>query len=271
MSDASATERASRWISAFGAALEAGDIDGALGLFGENCYWRDLVSFTWNITTLEGAEQIRAMLAATLAEVKPSGFALEGEASVVEGATEAWFTFETAVARGRGLVRFKDDKCWTLLTTMAELRGHEEPQGPTRAPGVRHGQFKDRLYYVDFEAQKDAELGYMRQPYCVIVGGGQCGIALAARLKQLAVPTIIVDQHTRPGDAWRKRYKSLCLHDPVWYDHLPYRAVSPTLAGVLAQGQDRRLARDPTSRSWSSTTGARRAVCSAAATIPTRR
>ncbi|MGZ7192219.1 hypothetical protein ACXWOI_09850, partial [Streptococcus pyogenes] len=21
---------------------------------------------------------------------------------------------------------------------------------------------------------------------------------------------------------WRKRYKSLCLHDPDWYDHLPY-------------------------------------------------
>src|SRR4029450_9880369 len=25
-----------------------------------------------------------------------------------------------------------------------------------------------------------------------------------------------------PGDQWRGRYKSLCLHDPVWYDHLPY-------------------------------------------------
>jgi putative flavoprotein involved in K+ transport len=36
------------------------------------------------------------------------------------------------------------------------------------------------------------------------------------------VPTIIVDRHERPGDQWRKRYKSLCLHDPVWYDHLPY-------------------------------------------------
>src|SRR5512146_3582410 len=23
-------------------------------------------------------------------------------------------------------------------------------------------------------------------------------------------------------DSWRKRYKSLALHDPVWYDHLPY-------------------------------------------------
>ncbi len=46
--------------------------------------------------------------------------------------------------------------------------------------------------------------------------------ALAARLKQLNVPTIIVEKNERPGDSWRKRYKSLCLHDPVWYDHMPY-------------------------------------------------
>ena len=56
----------------------------------------------------------------------------------------------------------------------------------------------------------------------VIIGGGQGGIALGARLRQLGVPTIIVERNERPGDSWRKRYKSLCLHDPVWYDHLPY-------------------------------------------------
>ena len=43
-----------------------------------------------------------------------------------------------------------------------------------------------------------------------------------ARLRQLGVPTIVVDRHDRPGDQWRKRYQSLRLHDPVWYDHLPY-------------------------------------------------
>ena len=32
----------------------------------------------------------------------------------------------------------------------------------------------------------------------------------------------MIDKHPRPGDQWRNRYKSLCLHDPVWYDHLPY-------------------------------------------------
>ena len=45
---------------------------------------------------------------------------------------------------------------------------------------------------------------------------------MGARLKQLEVPTIIIEKNKRPGDSWRNRYKSLCLHDPVWYDHLPY-------------------------------------------------
>ncbi len=57
----------------------------------------------------------------------------------------------------------------------------------------------------------------------VIIGGGQGGIILAARLRRLGVPTIVVEKNPRPGDSWRNRYKSMCLHDPVWYDHLPYR------------------------------------------------
>ena len=43
------------------------------------------------------------------------------------------------------------------------------------------------------------------------------GIALSARLRQLDVPTIVIDKHPNPGDQWRSRYSSLCLHDPVWY------------------------------------------------------
>ena len=56
----------------------------------------------------------------------------------------------------------------------------------------------------------------------LVIGGGQGGIALGARLRQLGVPALVIDKHDRPGDQWRGRYKSLCLHDPVWYDHLPY-------------------------------------------------
>ncbi|MCU1565402.1 MAG: FAD-dependent oxidoreductase, partial [Pseudarthrobacter sp.] len=58
--------------------------------------------------------------------------------------------------------------------------------------------------------------------YTVIIGGGQGGIGLAARLRRLGVPTLVIEKNQKPGDSWRNRYKSLHLHDPVWYDHMPY-------------------------------------------------
>ena len=105
---------------------------------------------------------------------------------------------------------------------MVELRGYEEQRRTARPKGIEHGAFKNRQSWLDRQQATETTLGYSEQPYTVIIGGGQGGIALGARLKQLDVPTIIVERNARPGDSWRNRYKSLCLHDPVWYDHLPY-------------------------------------------------
>ncbi len=222
MSTSTPTQRVTAWLDRFGAALAKSDIESAASMFEEDSYWRDLVSFTWNIKTAEGREPIRAMLKATAAQTKPANWQIEGEATEAGGVTEGWFTFETGVARGKGLVRLKGDKCWTLLTSMVELKGFEEPHGATRPRGVEHGVHPGRKTWAEERAQEQAELGYTTQPYVVIIGGGQGGIALGARLRRLGVPAIIVEKNARPGDSWRKRYKSLCLHDPVWYDHLPY-------------------------------------------------
>jgi limonene-1,2-epoxide hydrolase len=134
-----ATEQVNAWLSTFGAALERQDIETAVKLFAPECYWRDLVSFTWNITTLEGRDAVAAMLETTLGQVKPTAFTIEGDATELDGVTEAWLTFETADARGRGHLRLKGDLCWTLLTTMTEIKGHEELKGPNRPKGVEHG------------------------------------------------------------------------------------------------------------------------------------
>ena len=216
------TERVTAWLNDLAAATAAGDGEGAAALFGDDCYWRDLVLLTWNLKTLEGRAAIAEMLNATLKSAKPENWQLEGEASEADGVTEGWFTVETATARGKGHVRLMGDKAWTLLTTMVELKGHEEAKGPSRPHGVVHGAFRDRETYIERRTREDAEYGSATQPYCVIIGGGQGGIALGARLKRLGVPTVIVEKNDRPGDSWRNRYRSLCLHDPVWYDHLPY-------------------------------------------------
>jgi putative flavoprotein involved in K+ transport len=211
------------WLAELDKALSEGKGDAAAALFAEDGYWRDLVAFTWNIRTMEGRDQIADMLKATLADVKPSKWTLVGDASEANGITEGWIEFETDVARGKGHLRLRgDDGAWTLLTTMVELKGHEERKGPTREQGVAHGVHEGRKSWKERREEELATLGYSEQPYVVIVGGGQGGIVLGARLRRLGVPTIIVEKNDRPGDSWRNRYKSLCLHDPVWYDHLPY-------------------------------------------------
>lgn len=60
------TPEVSEWLANFGAALERLDFDGAVRLFAAESYWRDLVSFTWNIKTAEGKKEIKAMLEATV-------------------------------------------------------------------------------------------------------------------------------------------------------------------------------------------------------------
>ncbi|MBQ9351403.1 MULTISPECIES: NAD(P)/FAD-dependent oxidoreductase [unclassified Phyllobacterium] len=205
-------------------AFANGDIEAAVNLFQEDCYWRDLVTFTWNLKTLEGHDQIRAMLTEQLARIKPHDLRqdLSEVATEDDGVTQGWIEFDTGAARGYGHIRLKNGRIWSLLTTMSELKGHEEPKGFLRPMGAQHGSEPGRKSWKEKRETEAAELGYSVQPYCLIIGGGQGGIALGARLRQLGVPTIIIEKNERPGDSWRKRYKSLCLHDPVWYDHLPY-------------------------------------------------
>ena len=224
MLDSTPQGRAQAFLARLDSALAAQDAQGAASLFAPESYWRDLVAFTWNLKTVEGRDAIKAMLAACLPNVKPRNFRLAENETVAEanGITEAWFSFETESGRGYGHLRLKPEGAWTLLTTLAELKGHEERQGYTRPLGALHGVHRHGKSWKERREEEIAALGHSEQPYVVVIGGGQGAIGLGARLRQLDVPAIIVEKNAKPGDSWRNRYKSLCLHDPVWYDHLPY-------------------------------------------------
>jgi len=222
MLDMAPSNQAATWLASFARALEASDVTAASGLFADESYWRDLLTFTWNIKTMEGRAAIEAMLRETLATTSPSAWTLTGEATSDGGVIEAWFTFETAAAWGQGVMRLRDGRCRTLFTAMTDLKGFEERKGPARPLGVRHKADPNRETWSEARARETRELGASEQPYCLVIGGGQGGIMLGARLRQLGVPAIVIEKNARPGDSWRKRYRSLVLHDPVWYDHLPY-------------------------------------------------
>ncbi|AVS62975.1 FAD-dependent oxidoreductase [Paracidovorax avenae] len=224
MTDTTAAARAQALLDRLNRALAGRDFTAASRLFAEECYWRDLVLLTWNIKTLEGQGQIADMLAAQLDAAAPVRFALDEREAVEEadGVVSAWIVADTRQARGGGHVRIRDGRIWTLLTAAQELKGHEEPLGTRRPMGAEHGIRRGRQTWLERRRQEAEELGREKQPFVLVIGGGQGGIALGARLRQLGVSHIVIDRHARPGDQWRNRYKSLCLHDPVWYDHLPY-------------------------------------------------
>ncbi|WP_419897058.1 flavin-containing monooxygenase [Roseomonas sp. USHLN139] len=208
--------------------LEAGDAAAAASLFQPESHWRDLLPLTWSIATFDGPAEIGAMLTAVLPAARPRGFALEeGSEKTADGITEAWFRFETEAALCRGQFRLKDGRAWTLMTAALSLKAHPERIGTRREPGTVHGASPGRPSWPERRRQRQAALGTTEQPYCLIIGGGQNGLSLAARLSMLDVPTLVVDSHDRPGDAWRRRYDSLCLHDTVWANHLPYLPFPP--------------------------------------------
>ena len=210
--------------STLNSSMERQDATKILEQFHEDCHWRDLIAFTWNIKTMSGKKAVKEMLNGQLSTTAPSNFVQDTSrpSGEEDGVTSAWLTFDTNVALGEAHIRIRDGKIWTFFTAISALRDFPEPDGTNRPFGAIHGSGGDQRTWKEWRDGETTELGFSKQPYVMIVGGGQGGIALGARLRQHGVPALIVERNLRAGDSWRNRYKSLCLHDPVWYDHLPY-------------------------------------------------
>lgn len=220
-----ATEEIQDLLRRLDSALTAGDTESILGLFCDECYWRDFLTFTWNIITLEGKSDIRNMLDARLTDVAPVDWHLDTNppARINDGVAEGFIRFSTRVGDGYGHIRVRNGQIFTLLTTLDDLKGYEEPGRNSRPFGLVEGaEGIAEPTWGERREKMESDLGVSEQPYVLIVGGGHSGIILGARLSQHGVPSLIVESNARPGDNWRKRYRTLQLHNPVWENHLPY-------------------------------------------------
>ena len=215
-------KQAEIWLSDFAECVEAQDAERAANMFSELGCWRDLLAFSWNIVTVAGKKEITDMLDVICDRVGSCGWQIEGQVTTEDSEISAWFTFETEVAKCKGRMTLIDDKCTVLFTSVIELKGYEEPTFGRRKAGYLNKVVKNRRTWLDDREGEEQQLGYGEQPYVVIIGGGQGGIALAARLKMLDVPAIVIEKNNKAGDSWRNRYHSLYLRNTVWQDHMPY-------------------------------------------------
>ncbi|KAI1156390.1 hypothetical protein F4825DRAFT_459136 [Nemania diffusa] len=231
---------ASNLVDSLNKAIEQEEYSAIANLFVEDGYWRDHLALSWVFRTIQTRPQILDFLK-KCAESK-DGFRLKSidvdASTVIRGpkivtvdaagsvsGVEFFIRATTALGTGVGLVRLVEQegqwKIFTLYTRLEELRGHEEAINERRAKGVEHGGKPGRKNWAEKRAA-EADINADNEPAVVVIGAGQAGLTAAARLKMLGVNTLVIDQNERVGDNWRKRYHQLVLHDPVWYDHMPY-------------------------------------------------
>ena len=233
--DASAVERsriARAWLTEFGEALRHRDYARVALMIHPDGYWRDLLTFGWIFKTLHGTEDIEAWLTETFDANWAHDFSLEGEPQIgafgdYSVTLQFFFKFETETALGRGFVRLVESpnapnnvKAFTVLTAMSafkafpEATGRKRPRADLRSASNQLENWLDRRNMAREFTRKD--------PDVIIIGGGQSGLMLAARLGQLSVSTLVVEKTDRVGDVWRNRYRSLTLHNEICINHFAY-------------------------------------------------
>ncbi|BCI55917.1 monooxygenase [Mycolicibacterium litorale] len=216
--------RAASWLQSFSDALATRSRSALQALFEPQAGWRDLVAFTWNLRQSHDREAIIDLLLATNEEINAADFRIDesrpvpSELPAADGdlpAIEMFFRFGTATGEGDGYVVLAADpdrpemlRARTLMTRLVSLKDAPAVWPPSgrfdvQNPGLRWSEHcRRRNEFAD------------RDPEVLIVGGGQFGVMTAAHLARLGVDALIVDKDPRIGDAWRKRYESLFLHQP---------------------------------------------------------
>ncbi|MFB6461068.1 flavin-containing monooxygenase [Bradyrhizobium tunisiense] len=230
---------AQAWLDAFERTLNEPDREALQQLFVADSFWRDVLALSWNLQTIAGRDTITQELSRLVPKASPTSFRIAPNRAPPRWVTragtsaiEAIFNFESAIGRGSGIVRLIPDstdgdrlKAWTLLTALDELKGFEEQLGISRPRGQAYSRDFRGPNWLDL---RNASRDYAkRDPAVLVVGGGQAGLAIAARLKQLQVDALIVDRELRIGDNWRNRYHALTLHNQVQVNHLPYMPFPP--------------------------------------------
>lgn len=242
------TDQVDSWLHKLQHALTGNSLSSVESLFEDNAYWRDLLGLGWSISTSKGATNIANTMLQLVSQDPITRITLDPRVAPVRQVTragretiEAFFRFENTNGRGRGVVRLIDQttldstavKAWTVMTALDEIKGHEELIGKRRPKG---DVFSRNIRGPNWADKRKAAIDYdNRDPDVLVVGGGQAGLSVAARLTVLGIDTLVIDKNPRIGDNWRNRYHALVLHNQVYANHMPYMPFPPNWPEYIAK------------------------------------
>lgn len=219
------------WIAAFTELVTTRDTAAVDRLFIPQGFWRDVLAFTWDIRSAIGADGIRDLVDSHIADSGVNSVVLTSDPHMVDGGpTGTWLQAELTLdgenGSGRGLLRLVPaGSTWAAMSLITQLtsvgdRPRLRTQWSDRGNTLWTTAEKGRQNWVD---SKDPERPFATtEPAVLVVGAGQCGLALAAQLERMGVDALVIDRSERLGDSWRRRHYNLITHTPSFTDHLPF-------------------------------------------------
>lgn len=220
------------WMDLFNTAISARDAAAMADAFAADGEWRDMVAVSGTLGTKSGWDGVCEMASkardARLSHLElDETFHLSATQRAGERVLEAFVRFTTRYGTGTGVLHIRDEfetefapRAVRLLTALDSLDGFEERLGDNRPSGDQYSRTFGGKNYADLRRDQIAYAD--RDPAVLIIGAGQAGLTLAARLRVMGIDTLVVDPHVKVGDTWRERYHSLTLHNEVWANHMPY-------------------------------------------------
>ncbi|KAF7353744.1 Flavin-containing monooxygenase YUCCA9 [Mycena venus] len=197
----------STWIHKFGEALQSRDIDATISCIHPRGYFRDILVFSWNNRCLHGHKKLATYLTNGLAKASVTDVKLESRPGLTPEygpltdklplrAVSAGFIFSCAIGIGRGYFTLVSTdlgewKALVVMMALADIRGHEEIQ---HEEGVYGGH---TLAWSDVFSERRRAIE--TNPHVLIIGGGQTGLNVAARFKQMNITALVVEKNERIG------------------------------------------------------------------------
>lgn len=219
--DCDAEKEATLIISQLADVMEKGNAHGFADMFLDYGVWRDKLSFTWDYRTFNFKPAILKAASDLLPTIKATNFKFLTPRPQVTRPypdfTQLQFvvSFETELVEASAVINAVLTKSgWRIYTIHTVAEKLKEFPEISPADGHMTGE-------ISWEKQRSKDVN-AADPEILIIGGGQNGLALAARCKTLGMNTLIIDHGKEVGDVWKKRYEYLSLHFPHWADDLPY-------------------------------------------------
>ncbi|MET7397205.1 NAD(P)/FAD-dependent oxidoreductase [Dactylosporangium sp. NPDC005572] len=221
------------WLDAFTDALDRDSSMDLEPLFDADATWRDFMAFPWDFHNAIGRHELIPKLLELAKRWRAADFAVNQEQPPVptgNGDINAFFDFTTKDRLNRGYIMLVPREgryvAYLFQTQVEQLQDYPELVRHRRKDGKVYGYVPGRSRW---NADREKESSFAgTDPTVLVLGAGHNGLAVAARLGALGVPTLVIDREQRVGDTWRNRYASLALHSVVHGDHMPYLPLPAT-------------------------------------------